>query len=153
MKSSITKIVDVILKRIEEQPDVIPTENGIRTWLVGQGFKKRDIDAAMKMVAPRFIPQRAVLEEYRPLSARTLSLFEEYKLSQEARNALIRLELYGLLGPMEREMIMDRLSHFDGEVGLDELDYLVSWVVCGGRDFESQQTIYGILDGENESFH
>lgn len=152
MKASITKLVDVILRRIEEYPDGIPTETGLRSWLAGQGYNKRDIDAAMKLIAPRFT-QPSVREESRPWVARSLSLFEEYKLTPEARNALTRLEFYGLLDPYEREAIFDRLSHFDGEVGLDELDYLLSWVVFGNRDFESQQTMYGVMDGEGGVFH
>ncbi|HRK34342.1 MAG TPA: DUF494 family protein, partial [Candidatus Hydrogenedentes bacterium] len=147
MKASITKLVDVILRRIEEYPDGVPTETGLRTWLTRQGYNKRDIDAAMKLIAPRFV-QPSVREENRPWVARSLSLFEEYKLTPEARNALARLEFYGLLDPIEREAILDRLNHFDSEIGLDELDYLISWVVCGNRDFESQQTIFGVMDGE-----
>ncbi|MCC6490521.1 MAG: DUF494 family protein [Candidatus Hydrogenedentes bacterium] len=152
MKQSLTKLVDVILKRIEEQPDAVPTETGIRTWLAGQGYKKRDIDAVIKLVGRR-IARGPVTAELQPRAVRTLSLLEEYKLSIQARDALVRLEVYGLIEPVEREMILDRLNHFDGEIGLDELDYLVSWVVCGGRDFESQQTIYGIMEGEDEVFH
>jgi len=152
MKASITKLVDVILRRIEEYPDGVPTETGLRTWLTRQGYNKRDIDAAMKLIAPRFV-QPSVREENRPWVARSLSLFEEYKLTPEARNALARLEFYGLLDPIEREAILDRLNHFDSEIGLDELDYLISWVVCGNRDFESQQTIFGVMDGEGGVFH
>ena len=152
MKQLVTKLVDVILKRLEEQPDSVPTENGIRSWLTGQGYKKRDIDAAIKLVAPRFL---SVTREnaLSRVPVRTLSLLEEYKLLPEARDALVRLDMYGLIDPYEREMILDRLNHFDGLVGLDELDYLLSWVVCGGRDVESQQTIFGVLEGDSNTLH
>lgn len=152
MKQSLTKLVDVILKHIEEQPEAKPTESGIRSWLAGQGYKKREIDAVIKLVGRR-IAQRPQVTDASPRTVRMLSMLEEYKLTPEARNALVRLELYGLIDPMEREMILDRLNHFDGEIGLDELDYLISWLVCGGRDFESQQTIYGVMEGEQEVFH
>jgi len=152
MKQSLTKLVDVVLKQIDEHPDKTPTENGIRSWLAGQGYKKRDIDAVIKLVGRR-ISQVPQVDNAYPRPGRTLSLLEEYKLSGAARDALARLDLYGLIDPMEREMILDRLDHFEGEVGLDELDYLISWVVCGGRDFESQQTIYGVMEGEEEVFH
>ncbi len=152
MKQLVTKLVDVILKRLEEQPEVVPTENGIRSWLTGQGYKKRDIDAAIKLVAPRFLLVRRE-NVVSPVPARTLSLLEEYKLLPEARDALARLDMYGLIDPYEREMILDRLNHFDGLVGLDELDYLLSWVVCGGRDVESQQTIFSVLEGDGGTLH
>ncbi|MBX7258207.1 MAG: DUF494 domain-containing protein [Candidatus Hydrogenedentes bacterium] len=152
MKQLVTKLVDVILKRLEEQPDAVPTENGIRSWLTGQGYKKRDIDAAIKLVAPRFLSVSRENALSR-VPVRTLSLLEEYKLLPEARDALARLDMYGLIDPYEREMILDRLNHFDGLVGLDELDYLLSWVVCGGRDVESQQTIFGVLEGDSQTLH
>jgi len=152
MKQLVTKLVDVILKRLEEQPEAVPTENGIRSWLTGQGYKKRDIDAAIKLVAPRFLSvSREDALSHVPV--RTLSLLEEYKLLPEARDALARLDMYGLIDPYEREMILDRLNHFDGLVGLDELDYLLSWVVCGGRDVESQQTIFSVLEGDGGTLH
>jgi len=33
------------------------------------------------------------------------------------------------------------------------LDYLLSWVVCGGRDVESQQTIFSVLEGDGGTLH
>ena len=152
MKQSLMKLVDVILRKMEEQPEVRQSESGLRSWLAGEGYSKRDIDAAMKLVGPRFRPQ-VRMEDYRPGPVRALSIFEEQKMSPEARSAFARLEFYGLIDPYEREMILDRLGHFDGEVGLEELDYLLSWVVCSARDYESQHTIYNVLEGETDKFH
>jgi hypothetical protein len=45
------------------------------------------------------------------------------------------------------------LGHFEGEVGLEELDYLLSWLVCGGRDVEFQQTVANVLEGRGDTFH
>jgi len=152
MKPSLVKLVDVILKKIEEQPETLQTEKGLRSWLVGQGYNKRDIDAAMKLVQPHFVqaqPAEAVL----PKTLRTFSMAEEQKLSMEARNALLRLDMYGLIEPGEREMILDRLDHFDGEVGLAELDYLLSWLIYSVRDVGSQRTIYDVVEGTENTLH
>lgn len=152
MKQSLLKLLDVIIREMNEHPDVQHSETGMRSWLQRQGFNKRDIDAAMKLVRPRF-SERPQIENYRPGSMRTLSIYEDFKLAPEARDAIARLERYGLLDAYEREMILDRLGTFEGQVGLDELDYLLSSVVYGGRDVESQQTIYGVLEGPGESLH
>jgi len=152
MKQSLVKLVDVILKKIEEHPENMPSENGIRAWLHRQGYKKPDIEAAMKLLQRRFYVRREV-REYQPSPVRILSAFEERKLSVEARNALARLELYGLIDPYERELILDRLGDVDGEVGLDELDYLLSWLVANVRDVESQRTMYDVLDKREGSYH
>lgn len=152
MKPALVKLVDVIIRKIQESPETPPTESGIRTWLLGQGYKKRDIDAAMRLVRPRFIAVPTV-EVTPAVTTRAYSIYEEYKLAPEARNALARLEMYGLIDAYERELILDRLGQFDGEVGLDELDYILSWTVCGGRDVESQQVIYRTIEGESGTLH
>ncbi len=152
MKQSLVKLVDAILKHIEEQPEGAQNESLLRSWLAGQGYNKRDIDAAMKLVRPRFLSP-ASIEPYRPGPLRVLSPQEEQKLSCEARDALVRLELYGLISMYERELLLDHLNHFEAEIGLDELDYLLSWLVCSTRDVESQQTIYGVLEGQSSTLH
>lgn len=152
MKQSLVKLVDVILRRIEEHPGTQVSESGIRSWLAGQGYNKRDIDAALKLVRPCMAGELRV-QAHSPTTGRMFSAIEEYKLTTEARDALVRLELYDLISHQEREMILDRLNHFEGEVGLGELDYLLSWVVCGGRDVESQQTIFNVLEGQGDTLH
>lgn len=148
MKPSVTELVSVILAKIRENPGEPQSENGLRSWLRLQGYNKRDIDAAIKLVRPRFVARPRVAE-YRPGSVRSLSLLEEHKLTPEARDALARLDMYELIDPFEREMILDRMHQFEGVVGLQELDYLVSWIVCGGRDVEFQQAISQVLDGQS----
>ena len=58
MKQSLIELVDVILRRIQEQPERAKSESGLRKWLAGQGYKKRDIDAAMKLVGARIAPEQ-----------------------------------------------------------------------------------------------
>ncbi|MBN2309079.1 MAG: DUF494 family protein [Candidatus Hydrogenedentes bacterium] len=152
MKQSLMKLVDAILKRIEEHPGTSQSESGIRSWLAREGYNKRDIDAALKLVRPHFTAAQPV-DGHRPRPIRTLSMSEEQRLTPEARTALARLECYELISPYEREMILDRLNHFDGQVGIEELDYLLAWLVCSGWDYESQHTIFNVLDGERDTFH
>jgi len=152
MKQSLIKLVDVILRKIQEDSDKPISENGLRNWLLNEGYQKRDIEAAINLLRPRFDTLQPANEEA-PLAMRTFSSFEAFKLAPEARDAIVRLEQYGLIDGYEREMILDRLNHFEGEIGLEELDYLVSWVVCGSRDVESQQTIYNVLDGTKQTLH
>jgi uncharacterized protein Smg (DUF494 family) len=152
MKHSLIELVDVIIRRIQEHPEGVPSEKGLRSWLARQGYNKREIDAAMKLVRPRFSaqPTRAAPTQN---SVRLLSVYEEYKLTPEARDTLVRLELYGMLDAYEREMILDYLDHFEGEVGMEELDYLVSWMVCSGRDVGFQQTLSNVVEGKEDTRH
>jgi uncharacterized protein Smg (DUF494 family) len=152
MKQSLIELVDVILRRIQEQPERAKSESGLRKWLAGQGYKKRDIDAAMKLVGARIAPDQ-IAHQSQPAPIRALAEIEFHKMTAEARDALSRLEYYGLISPQEREAILDNVVQVDGRIGLDELDYLLSYIVCGGRDFESQQTIYNVMEGQTETFH
>lgn len=153
MKHTLTELVDDILQRIEEHPDAAPTEHGLRSWLARQGYTKNDIEAVIKQVRPRFAALKKNLERRGPGPVRQLTPFEEYKLSPEARDALARIEMHGLIDSYEREMILERLAQFDGEVGLDELDYLLSWLVYSTRDVETQQTIYNVFENNRKSVH
>ncbi len=153
MKAQLVELVGVILRRIEEQPGIPPSESRIRSWLVRQGYNKRDIDAAIKMVWGRIISAKAgPVAQRTPGAVRQLSNYEAQKLSREAREALARLDLYELMDPMEREMLLDRLGQFEDEVGMEDLDYLLSWILCSTRDVESQQTIFNVFEG-NRTLH
>lgn len=149
MKQSIVKIVDEILQELQSHPDPPPTETGIRNMLVGQGYNSRDIDDALKLMAPRIAAGPAVAA-HSPISMRVLSDYEEAKLSRPARDALARLVLYNLIDQFELENVLDGLGQFDGEVGLEELDYLLAWAVLGTRDVEYQRTFYNVIEGRVE---
>lgn len=146
MKHTVAELVDVILRRLDERPETPPTEVGVRTWLKGQGYNMRDIEMALEVVRPH-LSQPRQSERRIPGTVRHLSNFEAYKLSTEARDALARLDQYELMNPYERELLMDRLMQSEGEVGMDELDYLVSWILCSTRDVESQQTVLDVFEG------
>jgi len=151
MKQSLTKLVDSILKKLDKHPENAPSESGIRSWLVAQGYTKRDIDAAMRLIRPRLADCGAVATgTFGPV--RSFSAFENFKLTPEARNALVRLDLYQLITPYEREMVLDRLNYFDTEVGLEEIDFLLSWVLSQ-RDVEFQHTVSDVVEGRGDILH
>lgn len=152
MKHTLIKLVDAIIRRMEEHPDSAQSESGIRSWLRGQGYSKRDIDAVMRMVRPHVRSHSG--RGTRPaVVARALTAYEDHKLAPESKAALARLDYYGLLEPHERELVLERMDQFDGLVGMDELDYLLSWLVCGNRDYESQHTLYRVFEGDTHRFH
>ncbi len=152
MKHSLTDLVDVIIRRMEERPEARPSEKGLRLWLSGQGYNKTEIDAALKLARPRFAVLPAETDG-NAATVRLLSIYEEYKLTPEARQALARLEVYGLLSAYERESILDYLNHYEGEVGVEELDFLLAWMVCSNRDVGFQQTFYTIFEGKGHTLH
>lgn len=151
MKQSLSKLVDVILQKLAEEPGETSNEHGIRTWLLRQGYAQRDIDAAMTVVGRGVGPVEQ--SESRLGKVRHLSDYEEFRLLPETRAALARLEMYQLIEPQEREAMLERLDQFEGPVTPADLEYLVNWVVCPTRDVETQQTIYRALDGRMSAGH
>lgn len=116
---------------------------------MSQGYNKRDIEAAMKLVRPHV----AAAPQRNPGSVRHLAFYEDLKLSRDARNALARLDLYELIDPYEREVLLERLLQYEGEVTLEDLDYVLTSVLCGSRDVETQQTIFGVFEGNPDTLH
>ncbi len=150
MKQSLSQLVNVILEKLAEQPGG-SGEGGIRTWLLRQGYAQRDIDAAMKMATRR--SGSGMPHSTRPSGLRHLSEYESLRLSPEAKAALMRLEMYELIEPAEREALLERLDQIEGAVGLPDLEYLLSWIVCPTRDVETQQTLFAVLDGKTGRKH
>ena len=50
-------------------------------------------------------------------------------------------------------MILERVVQTEGIVTLDELEYLLSWILMGTRDVESQQTIFQVFEGGTGTLH
>ena len=144
MKEMVAELVHVILQRSQETGVSPVADNSIRSWLTAKGYKKRDIEAAMKVVHSRLErPGKSA----RHGAMRQLSPWEYSKFTPEARAALARLDQYEMLSGYEREMLLERASQMEGEVTLDDLDYLVSWLLCSVRDFETQNTLFQIFEG------
>lgn len=151
MKQSLTKLVDVILEKMADQAEGGHSVSGIRSWLLRQGYAKHDIDAALNLVDPRV--DRSISPQVGPASVRHLSEIESYRLSPEARYALVRLDIYELIDPYERELLLERLDQIEGEVALSDLEYLITWLICPTRDVEHQQTLFSVLDGARGTVH
>ena len=146
MKQSVAKLVDVILEKLAEHPEKPPSEGRLRVWLVQQGYKKRDIDAAMKALWLRMNPEPSTASQRQtPVMARQLVPYEALKISSEAQKALARLAQYQLLDGYEFEAVVERLTQMEGEAGLEDLDGILAYV-CAGRDIESQQIIYHVIE-------
>ena len=143
MKEMVAELVHVILQRSQETGLSPVADKSIRTWLASKGYKKNDIEAAMKVVSQQ--------KQRRPLAARNpmrqLSPWEAAKMTPEARAALARLDQYEMLSGFEREMLLERVSQMEGEVTMDDLDYLLSWLLCSVRDFETQSTLFQVFEG------
>jgi uncharacterized protein Smg (DUF494 family) len=148
----VAELVGLIVRRVQETPEGRrPSAKSLRAWLKRRGFQKQDIDAALKLALERLEPvtQPAALQHV----PRMLSTYEERKLTPQAREALFRLERYGLITPAEREMVLERLPHVEGTLDPDGLDFLLAWVVYPTRTIAEQQSLMAVLHNETVAFH
>lgn len=150
MKTSITQILDKIVQKLQENTNSVPSEAGIRNWLCKQGYSASDVDEALNELKPQL---ESMNSQSVPLHTRVLSPYESFLLTTEAKSALMRLELYGLIGMAEREILLERLEQYEGEIDLGGLEYVLSTHICVGYDVAHQQIMYQVLDGSEGYFH
>ncbi|MBI1318917.1 MAG: DUF494 family protein [Candidatus Hydrogenedens sp.] len=149
MKTSITELITVILQHLESQPGRRISDPVLRQWLSNKGYSRRDIETALRIMRPA----NAGPEERGPGRVRHLSKWESLRMHPDVRSALARLDLYEMLDPFTREMVLERLQQLEGEVALDDLDSVLSWAFSRTHDCESLQTLYTIFDGASETLH
>ncbi len=152
MKPSVVKVVNALLRRFQEAPEAVASENKMRHWLADQGYQQNDIEAAIKYFVPNFL-QPKVREEVFPRAMRQFALYEHAKMTPEARSALMRLDVNDLIEPMEREMILDRLMMMEGEVDVEALDYLLTSIFSTTRDAETQNVMFNTFEGFGPTRH
>ena len=144
MKQAIYEIIDAIIEQVSHQPKGPGMESHLRNWLVDKGFNLSDVNTALLYMRPHLQKVNAN-HRYAPGLVRHLSAYESHKISDEAQAALARLEMYELIDPLERELLIERLLQMDSDTSIEELDILLAWILYATRDVESQQTIYNVI--------
>ncbi|HOC70067.1 MAG: Protein Smg [Candidatus Hydrogenedentes bacterium ADurb.Bin101] len=151
MKVSLTKLVDVILEHVASSKGKVPTEKSMRSFLLRQGYTKKDIDSAIEIINTHLNQKPAYLRYAPPM--RQLAFYESMKISLDVHHAITRLELLGLIEPLEREVLLERFIHADGQADMESLDYALSYLVGPGRNAETQQTMIAVLEGYSPTVH
>lgn len=151
MKVSIAKLVNVILERMATARGKAPTEKAMRTFLLRQGYNRNDIDSAIEIINTH-LAQKPVYSTQAP-PVRQLAFYESTKISMEVHQAMTRLELMGLLDPFEREVLLERFIHSEGQADMESLDFALSYVVGTARNAEAQQTMLTVFEGYSPTLH
>ena len=74
-------------------------------------------------------------------------------MQMDVRNAMTRLELMGMIEPLEREMLLERFIHSEGLADMESLDYALSYIIGTGRNVEFQQAMLSIFEGFPPTLH
>jgi uncharacterized protein Smg (DUF494 family) len=151
MKTSVAELVNAILEQMDAANDKPPTEKTVRSRLIKKGYNRRDIDSAFKLINTH-LTEKPVMNEVMP-SIRHLAFFESTKIQPDVHQAMTRLELMGLLEPYEREMLLERFIHSEGQADMEALDFALSYIIGTGRNAEFQQAMLSIFEGFSPTLH
>ena len=115
--------LDVLLYLFEyysdENENKQNNELQIRNELVIAGFQEEMIEHAMDWVSVFNQPTNTIdIQQPKKLSVRVLSDKEKTFLDEECQNYIARLEKFGLLSPLKRELLIDKLM----AIGFEPLD-------------------------------
>lgn len=143
MLTRLVEMVSFILaKSLEfEDDDWGVLKNELTEQLEGKGFQNHEIDIAFEVVNRiRNRLEQGNHVHFPFKTNRVYPLLEELKISQEARGYLLNLMEQGVITPVQREEVIERAFFLeDSQVGLDEIEYLVS-VVLGGEGWPGEDS-------------
>ncbi len=151
MKVTVAKLVSVILEKLEATGDKPPTEKAMRVYLMRQGYKRTDIDTALEFINTN-LTDAPVYSDQMP-AMRQLAFYETTKVGREVHHTMARLELLGLLNPMEREMLLERFIHSEGQADMESLDFALAYMVGTTRNAETQQALLSAFEGYGPTVH
>ncbi|MFA7693861.1 MAG: DUF494 family protein [Candidatus Hydrogenedentes bacterium] len=151
MKNNPNKLVRILLEHVDSVGDKPLSEETMRSLLQLQGHNHNDIDFAIKIVND-YLSMKPTYSE-KILSLRQLAFFESTKISEEVLQTITRLELFDLLEPFEREMLLERFLHSEGQADMEALDYALSFIVGTMRNAEVQQTMMTVFEGYEPTYH
>ncbi len=151
MKATVAKLVSYILEHIADKHDKAPSEKAMRSLLARKGYKRRDIDVAFEVINNQLMDKPVLSDAMPPL--RQLAFYENNKIQQDVHHAMTRLEMMGLIEPIEREMLLERFLHTDGPADMEALDFALSYIICTGHNVEVQQTMLTVFEGFSPTIH
>ncbi|MFP4132174.1 DUF494 family protein [Thiohalospira sp.] len=128
-------VLDVLMYLFEnylydEDLEVEPDEDSLRTELGAAGFRRAEIDKALSWLEGLVDLQEDLDDQPRHQSIRLFTEPECEKMDTEARGFLLYLEQAGVLDQASREMVIDRVMALDaGEIDLDQLKWVVLMVL------------------------
>jgi Smg protein len=110
----------------EHEPE--PDRNELREELERAGFRNREIDRALDWLDG--LHGTEVTSAPRSAAVRIFDAMEQERLDAAARGYLMHLEQIGILLPVQRELVIDRLLALDSEeIDIEQIKWVVMMVL------------------------
>ena len=134
MKENIFEVLIYLFENyLEDEMNLIPDSDGIKTELIQAGFEQSEVDNAFNWL-------EALSEEnaIKPTTSTAFRIFcpqEEKKLDLECRSFLLFLEHSNILTANTREIVIDRAMALEHDsLLIDELKWTVLMVLLSHSD-------------------
>jgi Smg protein len=112
----------------EDEPE--PNRNELRDELERAGFGEREIDRALEWLDGLNVGEEGSFDAPQSVTVRIYNPGELERLDAAARGYLLHLEQIGILPPMQRELVIDRLLALDSEeIDIEQIKWVVMMVL------------------------
>jgi Smg protein len=112
----------------EDEPE--PDRNELREELERAGFGDREIDRALEWLDGLNVTEVAASDPPHAAAIRIYDRAEQERFDASARGYLLHLEQIGILPPVQRELVIDRLLALDSEeIDIDQIKWVVMMVL------------------------
>ncbi len=136
MKENIFDVLMYLFENyMEEEIEMFPDSDVIRTELLEAGFESREVNKAFDWLDSLSLQQAvnsSVTTTFRIFCAQEIA-----KLDLECRNLILFLEQNGILNSVNREIVIDRaMALEDEEISMEKLKWIVLMILLSQPDEE-----------------
>jgi Smg protein len=134
MKESVLDVLMYLFESfVESDQEPEPDRNELRDELERAGFGDREIERALDWLEGLNAPDPGLAPQTSAM--RVFDRGELERLDAAARGYLLQLEQIGLLLPMQRELVIDRLLALDTEeIDVEQIKWVVMMVLFSQPD-------------------
>lgn len=122
---------------LEDQPDV-PERDELASDLTRAGFASDNVERALDWLADLAGDRDRPSIDVGDRAMRVFSESETMRLDADARGCLLTLERSGILSPLQREIVIERLLALEApELGIDQVKWVALMVLSSQPGQES----------------
>jgi Smg protein len=133
MKENVLDILMYLFENyISDEVELEPDEESLRSELISAGFRGNEIEKAFDWLEDLATMQEDPMREVQvgTQSLRVYTDREMERLDCDSRGFLLFLEQLGVLDPISRELVVDRIMALEAEeIDLDQLKWVVLMVL------------------------
>jgi Smg protein len=144
MKESVLDVLMYLFESfIDSDDEPEPNRNELRDELERAGFGDREIERALDWLEGLSVTE-TITSAPQSAAMRVYDRGEQERLDAAARGYLLQLEQIGILLPMQRELVIDRLFALDTEeIDIEQIKWVVMMVLFSQPD---QQDAYAQME-------